>query len=707
MNKTQFLITILFSTLFFGQNQDTLKVENIELVNVQGKKKLFDRKADRFIYNVQNSMISQGSSGIEVLQSTPLLKIDEDKGSISMIGKSGVSVMVNDRILKMAGSELMEYIKNIRSEDIIKIEVITAPPSKYEAQGNSGLINIVLKKNQNMGWSGNLSSYYKQSTYGSFGGAAGLNFQTEKLNASVKLRSYDEEKKSVENFSVIGLTSDVSRDERRDMNDGFGANVSIDYSLTKNAQIGLIYDLSKSHSNMDILTNTQYFTGNQNTLNTDTHAEHRSNINSQMLNLYFDQKLGEHRLNFGANYYGNLPETAVNFTTLNTLNQSAQTIRNLSKVDYNIYSAQGDLNLNFKNIQLETGLKYSQFSNNSDINYFELINGDYNLKPDRSNLFDYAEKNYAAYFSASKDFSEKWSAKIGLRYEYAETLGFSPTTSLQSESGYGKLFPTAYISYKLSDDHQFSFNYSKRINRPSFRALDPFRWYSNPYSYYSGNPILQPSFNHNVELNYVFKSKLSANLYYQRSIDGYDQISFLDGINMVSTFHNFFNQNSYGLNLNYGNTFFKFWETNLSTSVSYSDTQITKFNAIPQNGSYFYYATNNTFQLNKAKTFFLFANYSQSLPSKEGNSNSLGNANFSTGVKFSLMEKALQINMSVNDLFRQSGYRGKVFFEDNYQTFDNYWDARKVTLSVSYKFGNQKVKAKNRSVDFEEKDRAQ
>lgn len=707
MKKTQFLITLLFSTLFFGQNQDTLKVENIELVNVQGKKKLFDRKADRFIYNVQNSMLSQGSSGIEVLQSTPLLKVDEDKSTISMIGKRGVSVMVNDRILKMAGSELMEYLKNIRSEDIIKIEVITAPPSKYEAQGNSGLINIVLKKNLIMGWSGNLSSYYKQSTYGSFGASAGLNFQSEKLNTSVKFRSYDEEKKSVENFSVIGQTSDLSRDERRDMNDGFGANVSADYSLTKNAQVGLIYDLSKSNSNMDILTNTQYFTGNQNTMNTETNAQHRSTINSQMLNLYFDQKLGKHQLSFGANYYGNLPETAVNFTTVNIGNQTAQTVRNLSQVDYNIYSVQGDLTLNFKNIQFETGLKYSQFSNNSDINYFELNNGFYNLKPDRSNLFDYAEKNYAAFFSTSKDFGEKWSAKFGLRYEYAETLGISPTTSLQSESSYGKLFPTAYISYQLSDDHQFSLNYSKRINRPSFRALDPFRWYSNPYSYYSGNPILQPSFNHNMELNYVFKSKFSANIYYQRSIDDFDQISILEGINMVSTYQNFFNQNSYGLNLNYGNTFFKFWETNLSTSLSYSNTKITKFNALPQNGNSFYYATNNTFQLNKTKTFFLFANYSQSLPSKEGNSSSLGNANFSTGVKFSLMEKALQINMSVNDLFRQSGYRGKVFFEDNYQTFDNYWDARKVTLSISYKFGNQKVKAKNRSVDFEEKDRAQ
>ena len=175
---------------------------------------------------------------------------------------------------------------------------------------------------------------------------------------------------------------------------------------------------------------------------------------------------------------------------------------------------------------------------------------------------------------------------------------------------------------------------------------------------------------------------------------------------MVSTFENYYDENTYGLNLNYSDTFFKFWETNLSTSLSYSDSQILKFDAISQNGLYFYYSTSNTFQLNKQKTFFILLNYWQSLPSKSGNGFSESTGNFSAGIKMSLMEKALQLNFSVNDVFRQSGYRGTEYFGGNIQTYNNYWDARKLSFSVTYNFGNQKMKTNNRSIDFDEKNRA-
>ncbi len=706
MNKSTLIILSLFSITLFGQEKDSIKINNIETVTLEFKKKIFERKVDRFIYNVQNAMVSEGSSGVEVLASTPLLKIDENKGLLSIVGKSGASIMVNDRMLNLSGAELMTYLKSLRSENISKIEVITTPPAKYEAQGNSGIINIVLKKNQKLGWNGYLNTYYKQSTYGGFGGSAGLNFQNEKLKTSVKFRGFDDEKKSVENSTFIGSSSEISRDDRRDMNDGLGINLNLDYSLTDKANVGFIYDFSKSHFNMDIDSKSQYFSGTENTLNTETDSKHRSISSSQMLNLYFDQKLGEHKLSFGGNYYGNIPETQVNFITTDLADQTNQIVRNLSSVDYQIYSGQGDLSLNFKNIKLETGLKYSQFSNQSDIQYFDFFNNDYQINLERSNLFDYNEKNYAAYLSGSKDFGEKWSAKFGLRYEYAQTNGFSATTQSRTENRYGQLFPTAYVSYEANENNQFSLNYSKRINRPNFRALNPFRWYSNPNSYHTGNPILQPSINHNIEFNYIFKSKLSANIYFQRSIDIFDQISFLDGINMVSTFENYYDENTYGLNLNYSDTFFKFWETNLSTSLSYSDSQILKFDAISQNGLYLYYSANNTFQLNKQKTFFMLLNYWQSLPSKSGNGFSESTGNFSAGIKMSLMEKALQLNLSVNDIFRQSGYRGTEYFSDNIQTYHNYWDARKLTFSITYNFGNQKVKTTNRSVEFDEKNRA-
>ncbi|KAB1229984.1 outer membrane beta-barrel family protein [Chryseobacterium viscerum] len=707
MKNPILFITALISSIAAAQTKDTANVNKIEAVTVNGKKVLVERKVDRLVYNVQNSMLSQGSSGTEVLAGTPLLKVDENKGLLSIAGKNGVSVMVNDRMLNLSGAELINYLRNLRSENILKIEVITTPPAKYEAQGNSGIINIVLKKNQNLGWSGYLNTNYVQKTYAGFSSVAGVNYQNEKIKTSIKLLGYDGDKRSVEKYNIIGQNSSISRDERRDMNNGLGLNANFDYSLSKNTNIGLVYDITKGHTNMDIYSTQNYFTGITPTLQTDTDSQHRSAFTSQVLNLYFDQKFGEHKLSFGANYYGNLPDTEVNFTTRNLANNAAQVVRNLSSVDYKIYSGQGDLTLNFKKIQLETGAKYSQFSNNSDIGYFNLKNGNYTIDPSKSNLFDYNEKNYATYISASKDLGEKWSVKAGLRYEYSQTSGFSPTTQSKSENNYGKFFPTAYLSYKANENNQYSINYSRRINRPYFRALDPFRWYSNPNTYYSGNPSLQPSFNHNIEFNYIFKNKFSANLYYQRTTNNFDQISFLNGIDLTSTFENYYNQDNYGINFNYTDTFFKIWESNISTSFSYNETQITRFNLVPKSGQSFYYSLNNTFQLNKAKTFLLFVNYWNNLPSRDGFSSSRNRASLDAGVKMSFAEKALQVNLSVSDIFKQSGYKGEMYFTDNTQTFDNYWDARRMTISITYTFGNQKVKSNNRAVNFEEKNRAQ
>ncbi|MDC8102816.1 outer membrane beta-barrel family protein [Chryseobacterium rhizosphaerae] len=707
MKRTIFYISVLFYSFAVGQTKDSAMVKKIETVTVNAKKNLVERKVDRLVYNVQNSMLSQGSSGTEVLAGTPFLKVDEDKGLLSIAGKNGVSVMVNDRMLNLSGTELINYLRNLRSENILKIEVITTPPSKYEAQGNSGIINIVFKKNQLLGWNGYLTTYYKQKTYAGFGSVAGVNYQNEKLKAAIKLQGFDEEKRSVENYQVMGKSSSVNRDYRRDMNDGLGFNATLDYSLSEKSNIGMVYDMMKGHSNMDIHSGQNYFTDDTLNFQTQTDSKHRSDFTSQMLNLYFDQKLGDHKLSFGANYYGNLPDTQVNFKTINMADHSEQMVRNLSSVDYKIYSGQADLTLNLKNIQVEAGTKYSQFSNNSAIEYYNMISGDYTIDPKKSNLFNYNEKNYAGYFSASKDFGEKWSAKIGLRYEYTDTKGFSPTTESQSDNRYGKLFPSAYISYKADADHQFSLTYSRRINRPYFRALDPFRWYSNPNTYYTGNPSLQPSFNHNIEFNYIFKNKFSANLYYQRTLNNFDQITFLDGIQLTSTYQNYYNQNNYGINLNYTDTFFKIWESNLSASFSYNETQITQFNAVPKSGQAFYYSTNNTFRLNKAKTFFLFLNYWHNLPSRDGYMSVRNRASADAGIKMSFAEKALQINLSISDIFKQSGYKANMYFSDNTQSFNNYWDARRLTLSITYNFGNQKLKNEERKINFEEKNRAQ
>lgn len=682
------------------------KEKQIEGVTLTARKKLIERKADRLVFNVANSVASQGMDGADALATTPLVKVDENAG-VSIAGKSGVAIMINERILNLSSAELVTYLKSLRSENIEKIEVITAPPAKYEAQGNSGLINIVLKKNQNLGWNGSFTTGFQQQTYSGFSNSTTINYQNEKLRSSLKLRQSKYQKHSFENYRITGAEGLKSHDDRIDFGDGLGANLSVDYQLGKKSNIGLIYDYGVGHSNMDIQNTSDYFQNDNYTNTLSTYAEHRGKSTQQTISAYYDVKFGkrDNKLSITGNYFSNLPKTTIDFTTIE--NSGDQFIvKSPSVVDYKIYSGQADLTLPYEFAKTEAGIKFTNFDNNSSIFYQNLEDGNYVTDALKSNEFKYNEKNYAAYFSLEKSFNEKWSAKVGLRYEYSTVNGNSLTSGQQSESSYGKFFPTAYVSYKSDENNTFSLNYSKRINRPGFRAINPYRWYINVNSFFTGNPFLQPSFNHNFEFSHVYKGKLSTTLYFQRTLDGFGQLASLSGENRTSTFFNYFNQNSIGATINYSDTFFKRWEANYSADLSYTDMNVFTTDASSKKGYGYDFDIQNNISLNEKKTVQLIANYWFRLPSNSGNVRWDFVGNFTAGVKMNLMDKNLQINVFVSDIFKQSRSKGEIFYTTGSHYFNNYYDARRLTVSATYTFGNKKVKGTNRSVNFDEKNRA-
>ncbi|MFZ4929944.1 TonB-dependent receptor domain-containing protein [Chryseobacterium sp. Mn2064] len=703
ISSTEFTVNGEVKKDFFIEGKNEKQIEGVTLT---ARKKLIERKADRLVFNVANSVASQGMDGADALGTTPLVKVDENTG-ISIAGKSGVAIMINERILNLSGSELVNYLKSLRSENIEKIEVITTPPAKYEAQGNSGIINIVLKKNQNLGWSGSFTTTLQQQTYTGFSNSAGINYQNERLRSSLKLRQSQYKKHSYENYRIEGFDGLKSNDNRQDFGDGLGANLSIDYQLGKKSNIGFIYDYGFGHTNMDIVNTSDYFQNNQYTNTLLTNSEHRATGKQNTISSYYDVKFGkqDNKLSITGNYFSNIPETVIDFTTKE--NSGDQFIvKSPSKVDYKIYSGQADLTLPYQFAKMETGVKFTNFDNNSNIFYQNLENGNYVTDPIKSNEFQYNEKNYAAYISFEKSFNEKWSAKAGLRYEYSTVNGNSLTSGQQTENTYGKFFPTAYISYKSNQNHTFSLNYSKRINRPDFRAINPYRWYININSYSTGNPFLKPSFNHNIEFSYVYRGKLSASAYYQRKLDGFSQIVSLEGENRTSTFANFYNVNSIGLSLNYSDTFFKMWEANYAADLSYMSTSVFATDAASRKGSGYEFNFQNNLSLNKNKTVQLILNYWMRLPSNSGNVRWDYLGNFTTGLKMNFMEKDLQINVFVSDIFKQSKSKGSIFYTTGTHFFNNYYDARRLNVSATYTFGNKKVKGADRTIKFEEKNRA-
>lgn len=699
MKLKYLFIATIFSTLTFAQTQkDSLK--EIEHVNILVKKKLLERKADRLIFNVDASIASQGMDAGETLANVPMLKVDENLGTISIIGKSSVNVMINGRMLNLSGAALLNYLKSIRSENISKIEVITTPPAKYEAQGNSGLINIILKKNPNLGFSGNINTGLTQRTYfnGSTNGT--LNYQTEKLSLSLKTNYIEGAKRADERFTILGASQNYNRSVRKDMWQILTPNLSGSYKINKNSEVGMEYIFDNGKNGMDIVNTTRNISPKLDEKNFVTNTFHREKSPTHTFSTYYDLKLDSlgKKLSISGNFYQNNNETEVNFSTLTLPENTIQDVKTLSMIKPQIFSVQGDLELPFSFGTIETGVKFNQFRNFADLQYLDWEDNQFVIDDEKSSTFNYREENYAAYASFGKSFGDHWETKAGLRYE--NTFVKSTVNNFT----YGQWFPSAFVSYK-EDKNVFTLSYSRRINRPSMSNLNPFRWYENPQSYSTGNPLLTPSYINNYELGYTYNNKFSTSIYYLRLKNAFGQVAYLDGISQTGTYLNHYNNDFYGVNASYTDTFFKFWEANITANASYQTSEVFNINAPTLKGYSLSYSINNTFTLNKTKTIALFLNYDQSLPYKNVNTRFENFSNLNSGFKISLMEKQLQINATVTNIFGQR-YKGQMFFDDSKQLMNNYWDGRSLRLNVNYTFGNKK-QVNKKNISFEEKDRVQ
>ncbi|WP_165799108.1 outer membrane beta-barrel family protein [Sphingobacterium corticibacter] len=698
--------------IYLSEDYDLGEIEvnssfGLENITVNARKNLIERKVDRIVFNIEESPSMQGFDLLEALSNTPMLHTSD--GGISIVGKSGVAVMINERLINLSGSELIQYLKSLRSDDVAKIEVITTPPSKYDAQGNSGLINIVLKKRTNNGLQSTLSSSYIQRTYGSTVNNVNLNYQTDNLLLSVGLRHYDIAYRVNESVSLIGIpTSVIQSDLRKDFNKGGGLNVNLDYKISKTSNIGFIYDGSIGGSNMDIVSTTNYMTNRLLDSILWTNAEHRKSINFQTLSAYYDLKLDTlgRKVSIMGNFLSNTPRSPFDFTSENLNTENSYSVRNESDMSYQVFSGQVDFTYPTKVINLEIGIKYTDIRNSSFVKYLNLIDEEYVIDPVRNDEFNYKENNYAGYISGFRQLSKKLTAQAGVRYEFTEIMGFSPNTEERNTFNYDNFFPSGYMSFAPNNKHTFSLSYSRRINRPNFGNLNPFRWYSNPYIYSAGNPNLLPSFNNNFELGYVYGGDLSITMYNQRLTNGYTSLTFLENTIQISNWENHLTQYNSGLNIGYSFKTIKWLQSYLFSDAVYIKSKSSIEDVIAQKGFTYYYQINNSIFLNKSKTNSILLNYWQNLPRRASNASYKTIANLRLGINVQVLDKKLQMHLIVEDIFKQNLSRGEIYFQDNTQFFNNYYDARRLTIGAAYRFGKPNIKTNRKDTKFDERGRA-
>ena len=351
--------------------------------------------------------------------------------------------------------------------------------------------------------------------------------------------------------------------------------------------------------------------------------------------------------------------------------------------------------------------KLSYIKNNSDVGAFNFQNGSFVVNPNQSNIFEYKENTQAIYVSASKSV-KKWDFKLGFRLELTQTEGNSVTLNQSNKNNYSKLFPTAYITYNPNDDNSLSLNYGKRINRPSYRELNPFRWFSNPYSFTEGNPFLQPSFVDNFEVSHTFQNNLNTSLYLSLTEDGSDQITLTDiTSNIQATVRrNFLEEYAIGISQSYTFKEIKCLESYLQYDFNYSKIKSTLPNTIDeQDGLNFYAGIDNSFYFNSEKTFLGELNFWYSSPGVSGVDIITESYAVDMGLKWLFLEKDLQIKLVFSDVFRTS--QGAIISVVNAinQEYRNYYDNRQLRISATYRFGNKKLRSKRKQFSNEEERR--
>ncbi|WP_316843291.1 outer membrane beta-barrel family protein [Pedobacter psychrodurus] len=702
------LLSLTADTIINIELQGSLN--NLADVQIHARKVLIEKKIDRTVFNVENSIAAIGTDALELLSKVPGVRVLNDQ--VSLVGKGGVNVMINDKLVPLSADELSNYLKSISSDNIAKIEVITNPPAKYDAQGNNGLINIVLKKVVAEGFKGSLNTSFTQASHPTAAAGGNLSYRKNKLTLS---SNFNIRKGSLVLFEQSDVfypnqTWNIVNKDRNFRTVPSG-QIGMDYQVSPKTILGLSYKggLTNFHSEENIKTTVYNKTGNlDSVLNSDAHAKIRSHYHSA--NIYLKQTLDTSGKQLTVNgdwfKYGDDKDRFFNNTSYfqngMVIPNSFAEYLSTSKQNIDLYTLKADVDLPYKTFKLSFGTKLSFIHNQSDLAFYNVHNTVYELDPAQSNLFNYQENTQALFVNYNKSL-KRWDFQAGLRGEYTQMNGVS--VNEQNRSEYFRLFPTLYLSYRANGKSTFALNYGRRINRPAYRKLNPFRWYSNQYAYTEGNPFLQPSYNDNIEISHILNNIFTTTLSFNHTTNGFNDVNFIDVNNNIQAAKpvNFITGYHYQFSNAVTLTVLKWWESinqaDVYYTVSHSGITQTQSNL---NGFGAYFSTLNQFVFNPSKTILGEASFWYQFPSVDGLNLNKNQYNLDLGIKTLLHNKKMQLALTATDVLKTNRYRFNSLVNNIRQEYNNYYDSQQLRITFRYNFGNEKIKQQDRKPGNEE-----
>ncbi len=681
------------------------KVYNLEGVIVTAHKRIFTQKPDRLIFNVENSIVSNGGNALAALKITPGIKVQNEQ--ITMIGKNEMTVMVDERPVKLSGESLINFLRGISSTTIKSIEVISTPPAKYKAQGNSGLVNIILKKAKVGTWSLILRNTYQQATYGDNKSGADFNLRKKKLSISSNISTASgKDRYAMDQFTYYPVeTWHLSAPLKRSYN-FMNVNFGVDYDASRTLTIGMNYLGHKTNNpfrqykfNTEIMDANNNMSSYMETFNDKIHKGYTHVLNvhgivrldslGKKIKIDLDYLRNTNKdstSDYGASYFPDREQIAGSYY--------ANISRNKSEVSN--YAAKVDVELPLWWINFNFGGQLDFTTNSNDYTFYDNLSVSQIVDNSQSNYFKYKENIAALYLSASKSLSKRLSMQFGIRVEQSYTEGRSLTIDQANKHHYLNAFPSAYVLYKLSDIKSLSLSYSRRINRPYFYDMNPFKTYTSQYDYSVGNTSLKPSYSDNLDLmlsSGIFVHKV----WYSHVSDDYAIYPTIDPTTKIikRSPSNFINYYSVGMSESY--TFNKWWWWNSYNNVTfyYINKRAILSEAPPMidriSGNFM---TQNDFLLNKKKTWILNFGFYYELPYISSYSKVASNYYFYMGVRTNLLENRLSLSLNVNDIFKTYRMCETMTSNDVRYKYDNRFDTRYLQFSVSYKIGNSSIRGR-------------
>ena len=726
-------MAIIFGTCALAQEKksDTAKTKNIEGVTIT--KQVFKKQSDRFVYDVAASPVAKGNTTFDLLKQTPLLSSTDDK-TLKIAGKNNALIYINGRKSNMDSESLAQFLKNTPAENIQKIEVITVPGSEYQVESSDGIINIVLKKKMSDGLNGNMRMSNTTNKYNGSQASFSANYRKDKLGISASLSGGENiEAQTYTLRNGTAKTSNESTGDIDDPNKNIGGYLNIDYQLNDKSNLALSWNTwaNKSYNSTVNLFNIIKTEGGTKYTWSKNKEDSRSYNNSVNLNYELKTDSLGSKLNVNAAYlnYKRFQFTD-NRTYLSDLNMglgdmTTQVFQDLPQI-INNFSGMVDYNQKFKNdLTVSIGGNYNKTKTDNDsknISYF--FNPAKNPDP-RPNHFIYDENIYGVYLTVEKKFSDKISGKIGARYEITNSLGTSdnaPTEALKRiERNYNNLLPYLSFNYAINDKNNISYSFSSRMRRPSFWEINPVKNILTDDNYTQNNPFVKASSTYNQELTYMFKNSYFLIVNHSYIKDAITQVPLQGypvspdgtvGANPVLRYirTNFGNKQEMSAMVGIQKSFFKqYWTTNFNIGVQHNinngsldvdPTTGDRFRNLEgkdivytnkTNSTSLLIQTNNTIRLDKKKTWFFGINYF--FVDKQQIELGLLKGLMSLDLSLKKMWNDWTFAVNVNDVLNTNIVKIEDFQDNgNYNYIHQNRYNRSLTVSLTYNFGNQKVK---------------